>query len=134
MMNTKSKRHTRYIKNSVCHEVLGQSRYRCCLSDCRSRILLPEQVNSNHLYRILHKHHLIFYSDGGPPTTENLVLVCPNCHATIHRFPSEYPFERLRRDKSHWLDMKNVVAGKVLVASTALDPMGIGSVAIPFSL
>lgn len=29
-------------------------------------------------------HHIIFRSQGGPDTTENLCTVCATCHADIH--------------------------------------------------
>jgi len=32
----------------------------------------------------LHRHHIIFRSQGGATTTGNVVLVCVACHAAIH--------------------------------------------------
>ena len=32
----------------------------------------------------LHRHHLVFRSQGGPTTAENVLLVCAACHDAIH--------------------------------------------------
>jgi hypothetical protein len=32
----------------------------------------------------LHRHHIVFRSQLGPTTTENVVLVCVACHEDIH--------------------------------------------------
>lgn len=34
--------------------------------------------------KILHVHHIIERSNGGTDNLDNLLLICPNCHATIH--------------------------------------------------
>lgn len=31
-----------------------------------------------------HRHHVQYRSKGGMDTTDNLVLLCPKCHAAIH--------------------------------------------------
>jgi hypothetical protein len=37
------------------------------------------------------------------------MLVCPNCHAKIHRRPDLYPIERLRLAKWHWESMSKLI-------------------------
>lgn len=32
----------------------------------------------------VHHHHIVFRSQGGKDTTENLITVCTQCHADIH--------------------------------------------------
>lgn len=103
------KRYTRFVKKIVCEELVHDSRNRCCVSGCTSRTLIPGEVTSQVISAILHRHHLIYYSDGGPPTAKNLVLVCPNCHAFIHQHPNKYTIESIIRDKAHWLGMVDVV-------------------------
>ena len=34
--------------------------------------------------RRLHPHHVIFKSHGGPDTLNNLISLCPSCHAALH--------------------------------------------------
>lgn len=34
--------------------------------------------------RGLHAHHMIHWADGGPTDPDNLVLLCPRCHALVH--------------------------------------------------
>jgi len=103
------KRYTRFVKKVVYEELVHDSRNRCCVSGCTSRTLIPGKVTSQTISTILHRHHLIYYSDGGPPTARNLVLVCPNCHVLIHQYPNKYTIENLMRDKAHWLEMVDVV-------------------------
>lgn len=33
---------------------------------------------------LVHLHHVVPVSDGGPDTRENCLLLCPNCHAIAH--------------------------------------------------
>lgn len=35
--------------------------------------------------RILHPHHVIFKSHGGEDTLNNLISLCPSCHAAVHQ-------------------------------------------------
>lgn len=41
-------------------------------------------------YNILQVHHVIPKSEGGSSKNENLMLLCPNCHITIHLGESKY--------------------------------------------
>lgn len=57
----------------------------------------------------LHTHHIIFFSEGGENIEENLMLVCPSCHARIHKRPDLFPLERLKEAKHHWITMRDLV-------------------------
>ncbi len=34
---------------------------------------------------IIHVHHIIYWSDGGPTDLNNLIGLCPRCHRAVHR-------------------------------------------------
>lgn len=34
----------------------------------------------------LETHHVVWLRDGGTPTLDNTVALCPNCHKRIHMF------------------------------------------------
>lgn len=53
-------------------EVLTQAGYRCAVPTCHGILALDI-------------HHLIHVSMDGPNTTENLLPLCPTCHALYHR-------------------------------------------------
>ena len=38
--------------------------------------------------RMLHAHHVFPISFGGSDTLDNLIVLCPNCHAVAHPFPA----------------------------------------------
>jgi len=42
-------------------------------------------------------HHIVPKKKGGTDSHDNLVVVCPNCHRTIHTFPKKFPVEQLRK-------------------------------------
>lgn len=31
-----------------------------------------------------HGHHIIYYSEGGPGTPQNIITLCPKCHRLYH--------------------------------------------------
>lgn len=62
------------------HELYG-GRCQICLFDPRTR----------YGHRLCHGHHVHWLSRGGEDTLENMVLVCPNHHAAIHR--DDAPFD-----------------------------------------
>jgi hypothetical protein len=39
---------------------------------------------------VFHEHHIVPISYGGPNTPENLVLLCPTGHATVHKLLAQY--------------------------------------------
>lgn len=51
---------------------------------------------------LLHRHHIKPRSEGGEDATDNMVMLCPNCHAIAHRLRRS-PYQRAftpDRDKS----------------------------------
>ena len=56
------------------------------------------KINDDDL--ILHQHHIIHKSQGGPDNKDNLIRVCPNCHSKIHK--GKYTAEQL-------FEIKNIV-------------------------
>lgn len=60
------------IPNSIKQQVLHEAGYRCSNPTCRTIITLDI-------------HHLQQVSEGGGNTVENLLVLCPNCHALHHR-------------------------------------------------
>jgi hypothetical protein len=62
-------------------QTLYAGRCQLCLYDPRVR----------YGHRLCHAHHIQWLSRGGEDTPENMVLVCPNHHAAIHR--DDAPFD-----------------------------------------
>jgi predicted restriction endonuclease len=42
-------------------------------------------ICGNGFWQILQVHHLLPVNEGGDSGLENLIVLCPNCHATVHR-------------------------------------------------
>jgi hypothetical protein len=63
--------------------------HRCCLC--------PEH------HAVVDLHHVVAISEDGPNTEENLMAVCPTCHATIHRIRNRYTIDQLRMYKERWV-------------------------------
>ncbi len=61
----------RAIPIDVRSRVLHEAGYRCANPACRYPITLD-------------RHHLIPHSEGGPDSADNLIAICPNCHADHH--------------------------------------------------
>jgi len=66
----REKRRLQALRASL-RDTLVQRDRRCRVCQC----LLSEDA---------HAHHLRFRSQGGHDTMQNLVLLCPRCHAAIH--------------------------------------------------
>ena len=50
----------------------------------------------------LEAHHVIWLRNGGTPTIDNTVALCPNCHKRIHMFKDSADTEKLMKAaKSH---------------------------------
>lgn len=32
-----------------------------------------------------HGHHIMLYSEGGEPSVQNMITLCPECHRAYHR-------------------------------------------------
>ena len=60
------------IPRSVVIEVLTESGYRCAVPTCRTLVVLD-------------LHHIVPVRLGGPSTAENLLALCPTCHALFER-------------------------------------------------
>jgi len=76
------------IPKDVRNQVLVDAMHRCCLC--------PEHHDVTDL------HHVVPISEGGPNTEENLMAVCPTCHAKIHRIRNRYTLDQLRMYKERW--------------------------------
>lgn len=77
------------IPKDVRNQVLVDAMHRCCLC--------PEHRE------VVDLHHVVPISEGGPNTEDNLMAVCPTCHATIHRIRNRYTSEQLRMYKERWV-------------------------------
>ncbi len=49
--------------------------------------------------KLTERHHITEFAKGGEHTTENLILLCPNCHTQVHR--NEISTEELIKRKSN---------------------------------
>ncbi|MGB8657433.1 MAG: tetratricopeptide repeat protein [Candidatus Zixiibacteriota bacterium] len=65
--------------------------HRCCLC--------PEHQD------ITDFHHIILISEGGPDSEDNLIIVCPTCHAKIHRIRGRYTPTQLKMYKEKWVNI-----------------------------
>jgi hypothetical protein len=70
----------RAIPDPIKREVLTEAGYRCAVPTCRTILAID-------------LHHLDRVADGGPDTRDNLLALCPTCHALHHR--GEIPAEAL---------------------------------------
>ncbi|MCP5450830.1 MAG: HNH endonuclease, partial [Gammaproteobacteria bacterium] len=60
------------IKVDIKHQVLHESGYKCSNPVCRTILTLDI-------------HHLEYVSKNGDNTPDNLLALCPNCHALHHK-------------------------------------------------
>ena len=100
---------SRYIEKQVREAVFVAARSRCCL--CRE--LIAVEVPAVPSQRAIELHHIVFFSEGGPNTEDNLMLVCANCHFVIHADRSNYSAELLKKAKTHWIGMADIVPSKL---------------------
>jgi len=77
------------IPKDIADRLLVDAMHRCCLC--------PEH------HDITDKHHIIAISEGGPDAQDNLMVVCPTCHAKIHRIRGRYNPDQLRMYKERWV-------------------------------
>jgi hypothetical protein len=71
-------------------QLLVEAMHRCCLC--------PEHHDVTDL------HHIVPISEDGPNTEDNLLMViCPTCHAKIHRFRRSYTADQLPMYKERWV-------------------------------
>ena len=57
-------------------------------------------VCENKMRSVLMVHHIISVSKGGSNEMDNLVVLCPTCHAVVHRTQQNH--ERNNRDRNTW--------------------------------
>ena len=77
------------IPKAMRDKLLVDAMHRCCLC--------PEH------HDIVDLHHLVQISEDGPNTEENLMAVCPTCHAKIHRIRNRYTPDQLRMYRERWV-------------------------------
>jgi hypothetical protein len=90
--------------------VLHEAGYKCANPTCRHVLTLDV-------------HHLINVSDEGPNTAENLLPLCPNCHALHHR--GEIPIGSLRSWKMLLITLNEAFDRKAVDVLLALDKLAI---------
>ncbi|MEK9149540.1 MAG: HNH endonuclease, partial [Candidatus Desantisbacteria bacterium] len=78
-------------KSATRDKLLVEAMHRCCLC--------PQHED------ITDVHHIIFISEGGSDTEDNLMVVCPTCHAKIHRRPGMYTSNQLKTYKERWVSL-----------------------------
>lgn len=71
----------RPIPHAVRREVLIEAGYRCAIPTCRTILAID-------------LHHVIRVADDGGNAADNLIALCPTCHALHHR--GEIPAEAIR--------------------------------------
>ena len=86
-MTSKRKRTPKKIRDKL----LVDAMHRCCLC--------PKHEDMTDI------HHIVPINEKGPNTEENLMVVCPNCHAKIHRIRGRYTEEQLRMYKERWVSL-----------------------------
>ncbi|MBU8922297.1 MAG: HNH endonuclease [Bacteroidales bacterium] len=101
---------SRYISVHVAQELRNAARDRCSL---QGHSIEPDEIRERIETNTLHMHHVVYFSEGGDNTSNNLMLVCPNCHAKIHRRPDLYPIETLRLAKWHWESMPKLLPEQI---------------------
>jgi len=89
--------------------VLHESGYRCGNPACRSILTLDI-------------HHLERLSEGGPDSPDNLLVLCPNCHALHHR--GEIPIDSIRAWKMLLLTINEAYDRKTLDLLSTLSRVG----------
>lgn len=60
------------IPQDVRREVLIEAGYRCAVPTCRT-------------IGVVDVHHIVLVAEGGKNTADNLIALCPTCHAMHHR-------------------------------------------------
>ena len=89
--------------------VLHEAGYKCGNPVCRHVLTLDI-------------HHLTYVSKGGPDTAENLLPLCPNCHALHHR--GEIPEASVRAWKMLLLALNEAFDRRSVDVLLALDRQG----------
>ncbi|MBE3038893.1 MAG: HNH endonuclease [Chloroflexi bacterium] len=90
--------------------VLHEAGYKCGNPVCRSILTLDI-------------HHLERVSEGGPDSPDNLLALCPNCHALHHR--GEIPIDSIRAWKMLLLTINEAFDRKTLDLLSTLSRVGL---------
>jgi hypothetical protein len=96
------------IKTETKQLVLSEAGYRCGNPACRTPLTLEV-------------HHLDYVSEGGKETRDNLLPLCPNCHALHHQ--RHIPTEWLRTWKSVLLSLNEGFDRHAIDILLALDEL-----------
>lgn len=77
------KEKSRYIKKEERDKVDKSSNFKCAW--CGTNLM--------------ERHHIVKHSDGGANSSDNLILLCPNCHTLVHqgKIITEELFERRKK-------------------------------------
>jgi hypothetical protein len=94
--------HGRHITRAVRAALRKQARDRCCI--CGKFISAPD-IAEDRETPPLENHHIVYFSEGGVNSPENLLVVDPECHARIHASRERYPDLKLLEAKKHWEQM-----------------------------
>lgn len=97
---------SRYIPIEIKRQLSKLFRDRCCL--CK-KLIDPYTYHPNDLSDFLEKHHLIFFSDGGDHSIENLLLLCRICHAKVHADSKDFSITTLKKHKSNWIRLASII-------------------------
>ena len=97
------------LPQDVRHRVLHQAGYKCGNPVCRTIITLDI-------------HHLVPVAEVGQNDPENLLALCPNCHALHHR--GQIPIESLRAWKMLLLAINEAFDRRSIDLLLSLDIMG----------
>jgi hypothetical protein len=76
------------VPQAVQDQLLVDAMHRCCLC--------PEHPD------VIDLHHIVPICEDGPNTEDNLIVICPTCHAKIHRLRTRYTSRQLRMYKERW--------------------------------
>jgi len=75
------------VKSSQKSKVLARQHYKC--AKCHKLFGLS-----------IHYHHKRFVSKGGKSTTDNLIALCPSCHADLHILEKAMEADKKKRRKT----------------------------------
>jgi len=90
-------------------QVLHEAGYMCANPVCRTVLTLDI-------------HHMEYVSEGGSNSADNLLPLCPNCHALHHS--GEIPRESIRTWKMLLLSLNEAFNRKAIDILLALDKLG----------
>ncbi len=82
---------SRDIPADVLDKLLVDAHFRCAIC--------PEHRDIRNI------HHIVPFRKNGPNSESNLIVVCPNCHESIHRNPRVYTKKRVKMAKQKWIDI-----------------------------